>query len=86
MENSRKPSLWLLLSVLTAVAVVATIWSASALAGGGSSPSIDPTTRSGPAIDVQARDPSTVPGDDCPNGSGSAGGDSGSSDSSATDL
>ena len=84
METTRKPSPRLLLAVLAAIAVAATFWTASALAGGGSSPSSDPTIVN-PTVYVQTEDPNAVPGENCPDGSGGAGDGSGSS-SDATDL
>jgi hypothetical protein len=75
-----------LLIALAAIFAAASIWAATALAAGGSSPSSEPAASNGPfAVDVQQDNGDAAAPGNCPNdGNGSGGSSGGSSDSSGS--
>jgi hypothetical protein len=91
-EKARQFNARPLLIALATVFAAASIWAATALAAGGSSPASEPAASNGPfAVDVQQNDngDAAAPGN-CPNdgngSGGSSGGSSDSSDTSSSDL
>jgi hypothetical protein len=86
-EKARAFNPRLLLVALAAIFAAVSIWAATALAAGGSSPSSTPATSDDPvAAYVQDDNGNAATPGDCPENGDSSGGSSGSSDSSSTDF
>jgi hypothetical protein len=90
MENARRLDLRLVIGVLAIISVAMTIWAATALAGGSSASGSEEPATSPAAAFIQEtpeeEDGQTPAPSDCPERGGEGEGDSGSSDTSSSDL
>jgi hypothetical protein len=76
-----------LLIALAAIFAAASIWAATALAAGGSSPSSEPAAGNGPfAVDFQQDNGDAAAPGNCPNDGNGSGGSSDSSGTSSSDF